>query len=51
MLERPELSDGFQARVFKDSVREEGRTMHDQGFCTQKGPPAQSCLVYVPSFL
>ena len=30
MLKRPGLPDGFQARVFKDSVRGEGHRMHDQ---------------------
>ena len=30
LLKRPELPCGFQAKVFKDSVREEGHRMHDQ---------------------
>ena len=30
MLKRPELPNGLQVRVFKDSIREEGCRMHDQ---------------------
>ena len=30
MLKRPELPNGFQRRVFKDSVRREGGRMCDQ---------------------
>ena len=30
MLKRPELLHGFQGRVFKDSVREGFRGLHDQ---------------------
>ena len=30
VLRRPKLPDGFQARVFKDSVRGEGRRVREQ---------------------